>query len=229
MKAILAVLAMGAAVAAVLSVSGKPLTLPVDPRDVPREAQLTVTEAHADLDGDGKAEVILVVNALTGDSDPIRGSEVIFGVAEGVPAPARGRLLWSRHVVAETGKAAHDGEIAAVDLDGDGKSELILTWDQSLSADRTERWGEIYVMSDLSRPRRVWEGSWERDTRSDPETPAAQREWFRRDIDYGATRRAAGQSIVFRKIQAMQGGVRIDPARVESEWVNVALRTAPSR
>lgn len=229
MRVILVVLALATVIAAFLSVSGKTLTLPQDPRDVPREAQLAVTEAHADLDGDATAEVILVVNALTGDADPVRGSEVIYGVAQAAAPPARGKLLWSRHIVAETHKAAHDGEITAVDLDGDGKSELVLTWDQSLSSDRKERWGEIYVMSDLARPRRVWEGVWEHDTRSDPETPEAKREWLRREIDYGATRRAAGQGIAFRKVQTVKDGVRINPPRVESEWAPAALRAAPSR
>ena len=215
-------------VATLMATSAKTPRLPEDPRDVPREAQLTVTEARADLNGDGNQEVLLAVNALTGETDPARGSEVIFGIAATPTAAERGKLLWSRHVMAETGQAAHDGELTAVDLDGDGRSELILTWDRSLSSTRVERWCEIYTVADTASPRKVWEGAWEKDTRRDKDTPEAKREWMRREVDYGATRRGAGQAIVLKKVQAVEGGVKIDPPRVESEWVKVALRVPPA-
>ena len=229
MKVVVVALSLTLALAAWMAYSGKPLRLPDDPRDVPREAQLNRTESAADLNGDGVAETILVVNALTGDADPARGAEVLFAVAEKTTDGRRGKLLWVRRAMQETDRAAHDGDITAVDLDGDARSELIVTWDQSISPDRVERRTEIYTFPDLSRARRVWEGEWERDTRRDPQTPEIQREWFRREIDFGATRRQGGQGLALRKIVNVDGGARIDPPRVTPEWVTVVLRSAPSR
>ncbi len=224
MKVIVVALCLTTLVAALMAASARTPRIPEDPRDVPREAQLTVTEARADLNGDGNQEVLLAVNALTGESDPARGSEVIFGVAAPAPAGERGQLLWSRHVMTETGQPAHDGELTAVDLDGDGRSELLITWDRSLSPNRVERWGELYTMADPTRPIRVWEGVWERDTRRDKDTPANAREWFRREFDFGATRKEAGKSVVFKKVQAFEGGQKIDPPRIQPEWVKTSLR-----
>jgi hypothetical protein len=227
MKIIVVTLALTTLVAALMAASAKTPRLPQDPRDVPREAQITVTELRSDLNGDGNQEALEAVNAMTGETDPARGSEVIFGIAAAPAGKTRGALLWSRHVMVETGQPAHDGELTAVDLDGDGRSELILTWDRSLTSLRKERHGEIYSLADLSHPRLIWEGDWERDTRNDTETAPAQREWYRREIDFGATRKEAGQAIVFKKTRDVEAGAKIAPPRVESEWVKVALR-APS-
>lgn len=229
MRVIVVTLGLTTLLAALMAAPLRTTRLPEDPRDVPREAQLAVVQVNADLDGDGRTEALLTVNALTGEPDPARGSEVIFGIAQGAPKGERGPLLWTRHVLADTGKPAHDGDMTAVDLDGDARSELILTWDRSTSADRTERWGEVYVVADPARPRLVWEGPWEMDTRRDKGTPGAKKEWYRRDIDYRATRSEAGQAIVFRITRHVEGGLKIEPPRSESEWAKVQLRAAAAR
>ncbi len=226
MKIIVVTMGLTTLLAALLAAAAKTPHLPQDPRDVPREAQLTTTVVPADLDGDGNQEVLVAVNALTGESDPAKGSEVLFGIAAPSVGNVRGKLLWTRHVMAETGQPAHDGELTAVDLDGDGHSDLVLTWDRSLVAGRVERRAEIYTVHDPAHPRKVWEGEWEVDTRQDKDVAAAKREWRRREIDFGATRREAGQAIVFKKIQAVEAGAKVQPPRVESEWVKVALRAA---
>jgi hypothetical protein len=229
MRVIVVVLGMTTLFATLRAAPPRTSRLPEDPRDVPREAQLAVVQTSADLDADGRHEALLTVNALTGEPDPARGSEVIFGIAQGAPKGERGALLWTRHVLAETGRPAHDGDMTAVDLDGDGHIELILTWDRSLSADRTERWGEVYVIADPARPRRVWEGVWETDTRRDKGTPESQKQWNRREVDYRATRGEAGQAIVFRITRHVEGGLKVEPPRSESEWAKVALRAAAPR
>lgn len=205
--------------------SAKLPKLPDDPRDVPRESQLTTTEIRADLDGDGNPETLVAVNALTGESDPAHGSEVLFGVAAAASGGQRGPLYWSRRISAESGQPAHDGELSAVDLDGDGRSELILTWDRALTDLRRERVAEVYVFGrDLGHPRKAWEGWWEKDTRRDPKVPEAQREWVRREIDFGATRRAAGRGISLKSTRTIEAGRKLDPPRVEQEWIDVSLR-----
>ncbi len=229
MRIIVVTLGMTTLFAGLMAAPPRSTRLPDDPRDVPREAQLAVVQVSADLDADGRPEALLTVNALTGESDPARGSEVMFGVAQGAPKGERGALLWKRYVLAETGKPAHDGDMTAVDLDGDGRTELILTWDRSISAERVERWGEVYVVPDPARPQLVWEGPWEMDTRRDKSVPEARREWFRRDVDYRATRGEAGQAIVFRITRHVEGGVKVEPPRNESEWAKVSLRAAAAR
>ncbi|RMG48473.1 MAG: hypothetical protein D6718_01685 [Acidobacteria bacterium] len=222
------VFALAAVLLVSLALAGKGSAgLPEDPRDIPREAQLTVTRTTADLDRDGRPEGLILVNAMTGEQDPARASEVVVGITAPDEGDRRGALLWSRHVMSETGRPAHDGELTVVDLDGDGRQELILTWDRSLSPKRIDRWAEIYATEQLRQPRKIWEGAWERDTRRDPRTPAAEREWFRREIDYRATRKAAGRAVVFVKRIGMAAGKAVDPPKGVQERVDVALRRPP--
>lgn len=202
--------------------------LPADPRDIPVKAQLSSTKTHADLDGDGVPETLLLVNALTGEDQPERASEVVLAIIGPASGESRGGLLWTRRVMAETGRPAHDGELAAIDLDGDGGSELILSWDRSLSGTRVDQWAEIYAVDDPRRPRKVWEGSWLRDTRRDPATAAAEREWFQCEIDYGATRKARGLEIVLRETYKMTGGVLLPAPRTSLRKVGVRLRSLSS-
>ncbi len=197
--------------------------LPRDPRDVPRVAELTVTRTVTDLDGDGRREGVLLVVALTGEKDPARATEVLLGTwdAEG---GEKGELLWSRHVAAETGQPAHDGEMEILDLDGDGRQEIVLSWDRGLRRGLVDRWAEIWTFPDPRRPVKVWEGPWGRDTRLDRETPADRKESFEREIDYGATRAARGRAIVFRDTWRMIAGKALDPPRVTTKRVDVLLR-----
>jgi hypothetical protein len=200
-------------------------TVPQDPRQVPVGARLNYTRSSADLDGDGGPETLVIVTAMTREKDPAKGTEVIVGVIEGKVPAEKGALLWTRHLVAATGRPAHGGDLQAADIDGDRRNELILTWDRSLTAETVDRWGEIWVFDDLSHPRKVWEGQWELDTRKDPETPVGSREFMKRSIDYGATRKAAGRAIVFSKSYGMTAGRALNPPRLVAERVDVGLRT----
>ena len=219
---LLALLLAGQAIA--LAVEGV-VTVPPDPRQVPVAARMNYTRSSADLDGDGVAETLVIVTAITREKDPAKGTEVIVGVIAGKVPADKGALLWSRHLVAVTGRPAHGGDLQALDIDGDRRNELILTWDRSLSAEKVDRWGEVWVFDDLARPRRVWEGQWELDTRKDPETPVGSREFMKRSIDYGATRKAAGRAIVFSKSYGMTAGRALNPPRLVAERVDVGLRT----
>ncbi len=197
--------------------------LPRDPRDVPRVAELTVTRTVTDLDGDGRREGVILVVALTGEKDPARATEVLLGTWD-ASAGEKGELLWSRHVVAETGQPAHDGEMEILDLDGDGQQEIVLSWNRGLRPGLVDRWAEIWTVPDPRHPVKVWEGPWGRDTRLDRETPAGRKESFQREIDYGATRAAKGRALVFRDTWRMIAGKVLDPPRVTTKRVEVLLR-----
>lgn len=203
-------------------------TLPVDPRDVPREMLLSIVETKGDITGGNPPKVLILVNALTGNEDPAKAGEVMFGIAEPGSGKERGALLWSFRIAEKTGLPAHDGEMTVVDFDGDGRSEILLIWDRSISGENRDRWAAIYSATDPTKPRKVWEGSWERDTRRDSAVPQNRREWFRREVDFGATRREAGKALVFRKTQYVEGGQKLDPPRVEPEWVTAPLRLPAS-
>ncbi len=213
------------ATASLASARRKPAELPPDPRDIPAEAQLSSTRSFADLDGNGSREVLILVNALTGHEAARSASEVFLAIAGEDAGGTRGELFWVRRLAEATGEPAHDGEITVVDLDGDGGSEIIVTWDRSLSADAVDRWAEIFAVDTLSRPRRVWDGQWEIDTRRDPATPAPERQWLQRDIDYGATRRQAGKAILLRTKQRVLGGEMLDKPKLTLERVDVRLRS----
>jgi hypothetical protein len=196
--------------------------LPRDPRQVPHGAQLALTQTKADLDGDGVAEGLVLVNALTGQRDAARATEVILGVTRGTGE--RDELQWVRHLMRETGTPAHDGELTAVDLDGDGGSEILLTWDRSLVDRREDRWAEIWVSDGPGQLRKVWDGQWLIDTRFDEQTPPGERTYLEREIDFGATRGAAGKAIVLRTTRGMVDGEVLRRPQVEEERVEVRLR-----
>ncbi len=207
------------------TIARKAVHLPADPRDIPVEAQLSATRTQVDLDGDGQREQLILVNALTGRADPRQATEVILAIARLDEGGQRGQLLWVRRVAQETDAPAHSADLMAVDLDGDGGSEILLTWDRSLRASARERWGEVYAVDELARPRRVWEGVWEINTSRDPETPAAERRWFQREVDFGATRRLAGRAILFRNKQRVIAGQPLKEAKITAERVDVRLRS----
>jgi hypothetical protein len=204
--------------------------LPEDPRDVPTEALLSQVRTQADLDGDGVKEELWLVNALTGEREPSEATEVIFGIVAGArQGESRPELLFSRHVSAATGQPAHHGELMALDLDGDGGSEVLLTWSRSVDETVRERWAEIYAVDPPFQPRRVWEGHWLRDTSDRSDLPAEQQNHFEREIDYGATRAAAGVAIVFEKTVYVAAGQRLDPPRTTEQKIAVRLRPRGSR
>jgi hypothetical protein len=213
-----------------LARSGDGTILPKDPRDVPTEAVLSQVRSHADLDGDGVKEELWLVNAMTGRREPAEASEVIFGVVEAQgEGEERADLLYSRHMAAATGAPAHHGELMAIDLDGDGGSEVLLTWSRSVEETVRERWAEIYAFDPPFEPRRVWEGYWLRDTTDQKGLPPEQRHHFQREIDYGATRSAAGVAIVFEKTVFVAAGQRFQPPKTTQQRIAVRLRPAGSR
>lgn len=203
-------------------------SLPEDPRDVPTEAILSHVRASADLDGDGVKEEVWLVNALTGKREPAEATEVILGVVSGRTPPegARAPLLYVRRISESTGAPAHTGELSAIDLDGDGGAELVVTWGRSVRPEVTERWGEVLAVDDPRSPRRVWDGAWKVDTTGAPGVPPSGQNRFSREIDYGATRSAAGVALVFRKTVHVAAGESFDPPRRSEERVAVRLRGA---
>ncbi len=208
--------------ALVLAAAG---SLPNDPRQVERGRQLTLTKSKADVDGDHHPETLVLVNAMTGESDPARATEVILGIAAPDQGKSSGPLLWARHVARDTAAPAHDGEVEAVDLDGDGASEVVLSWDRALSDKGVDRWCEIYSVKDPIAPRKVWEGPIERDARRDPKAKPEDRLWMRREFDYSATRKEAGKAIVFSTRRTWADAKPGTPPAVEQERFEVSLRS----
>jgi hypothetical protein len=208
-----------------LASSGLAGPLPDDPRQVEHKRLLTSTKSKADFAGDGVPEVVVLVNAITGEKTPERATEVAIAIAGPDVGNAPGPLLWARQVMRDTGQPAHDGEFAAVDLDGDGASELIVTYDRSVREHGVERWCEIYTVRDPVTPRRVWDGVIERDARRDPLAKLEDRVWVRWEIDYPATRREAGKAIVFTTKRSGTSGA----PQLGNERIEVPLRAYSSR
>lgn len=202
----------------------EPKPLPADPRDVDAGAILARTEAEADLDGDREKEGLVLVEVLTGERDPARAAEVILGVIGRARGKERAPLLWSRQVARETGLPAHGGEIAAVDLDGDGGSEIVLTWDRAVVDGQRDRFGEIWACDGPGRFRKVWEGVWEQDTRRDEKRAVSERMRFETTIDYGATRAMAGRGLVLVRTYTVVAGQTLSEPKVTRDEVAARLR-----
>jgi hypothetical protein len=195
--------------------------LPDDPRETTPKQRLDYIETRADLDGDGRQEGLVFMNALTGRDDPNEATDVMLGVFEdSADAP----LLWSRRIAVETDAPAHSGDFYAVDLDGDRGSEIVLTWDTSMREGRVARHAEIWTIDPPMKPRRLWEGEWEMDTRSDESVPVGSREWFRVEIDFAKTRALAGRGIVLARTHRAIAGRVLDEPKVTYKRLDVRLR-----
>ena len=110
-------------------------------------------------------------------------------------------------------------------MDGDGASEVVLSWDRSLSDKGVDRWCEIYSLRDPVAPRKVWEGQIERGARRDPQAKPEDKLWMRREFDYSATRKEAGKAIVFSTRRTLASDKPGNPPAVALERIEVPLRS----
>jgi hypothetical protein len=170
----------------------------------------------ADLDGDGEKEQVVLVNWLTGKTDVATAIDVILAAYGGPEEP--GPPLWVRSVLDETGGPCHHGELGAADIEGDGASEFMVTYGTSSGPDHTRRSGELFRW-EKGTARLVWTGTMELDTSRDPETPAAEREVYRRTIDLARTLGSRGRTLYFTKEVRVAAGVELPEPRVLTESV----------
>jgi hypothetical protein len=125
--------------------------------------------------------------------------------------------LYARDYGKENGGYVGRGELSALDLDGDGLHEIMVSYDFAKDRLVQDRRAEV-LARDGSAFRIAWSGSIQYDaTRAARGVPADRRDRFTRELDIPATLRTRGASLVFRKTTIAVAGERLAEPRVTVE------------
>lgn len=161
-------------------------------------------------------QVVALVTYLTGKKDEANAVDVRLEVFR--RQGDKLESLYSRDYGKENGGYVGRGDIQIVDLDGDGLSELFVTYD--LAKDRLiqDRKGEVIVRDGAFRV--SWVDSVQYDaTRAARDLPADRRDRFVRELDVPGTIRTKGVSLLFDKKMIAVAGERLAEPKVSKEAV----------
>jgi len=162
-------------------------------------------------------QTVAVVTYLTGKKEEASALNVrldVYGTQAGKLVP-----LFSRDVGKDNGGYVGRGEIALLDLDGDGVNEIGLYYDNLKSPLVTERRLDVIVHED-SGFRVAWSGAVEYDaTRAVRDVPQDRRDRFLRKLDFPSTRRTKGVTLFLTKTVIAVAGERLpQPKRVQETF-----------
>ncbi len=166
------------------------------------------------LPGDAK-QVVAVVTYLTGKKDPANA----LGVRLDVYRAAGAELipLFTRDATKENEGYVGRGEVAILDLDGDGVSEIGLYYDNLKNDLIQERLLDV-IVHDASGFRVAWSGSVSYDaTKAVRDVPLERRDRYLRKIDLANTRRTKGITLFMTKTMIAVAGSRLPQAKQVQE------------
>jgi hypothetical protein len=174
------------------------------------------------LPGDAK-QVVALVTYFTGKKDEANAVDVRLEVYR-----KDGDALvsaYSRDYGRENGGFVGRGEIELVDLDGDGVSEIVVSYDQLGSPLVQRRAGEV-IVHDPAGFRVAWSGDLEYDaTRAARDVPQERRDRFVRTLDPAATIRTKGITLFMTKKMIAVAGERLpEPKSVRETFTLRAPR-----
>jgi hypothetical protein len=184
--------------------------LGVKPKDVMNSS---VTTAKV-VPGDAK-QVVAVVTYLTGKKAEAEALGVVLAVyrQEGkdlVP-------IYSRDAAKENGGSVGRGELALLDLDGDGVNEVGLYYDNLKNALIQERRLEV-ILNDEGAFRVGWTGAVSYDaTKAVRDVPQERRDRYMRKLDFANTRRTRGVTLFMTKTMISVAGERLQQPREVQE------------
>ena len=173
----------------------------------------SVTTAKV-LPGDAK-QIVAVVTYLTGKKDENDALDVILAVyrQEGkdlVP-------LYTRDAAKENGGFVGRGEMALLDLDGDGVNEIGLYYDNLKNSLIQERRLEV-ILHDDTGFRVGWTGAVNYDaTKAVRDVPQDRRDRYMRKLDFANTRRTKGVTLFMTKTMIAIAGERLPQPREVQE------------
>jgi hypothetical protein len=158
------------------------------------------------LPGDAK-QVVAVVTYLTGKKDELNALGVKLEIyrQEG-PSLAR---IYTMDAAKDNGGSVGRGEIAILDLDGDGVSEIGFYYDNLKNSLIQERRLDVIVF-DEGVFRVAWNGAVSYDaTKAVREIPAERRDRYLRKLDFANTRRTKGVTLFMTKTMISVAGERL--------------------
>lgn len=162
------------------------------------------------LPGDDK-QVVAVVTYLTGKKDEVNALGVRLEVyrQEGPELVS----VYSRDAGKENGGYVGRGEVALLDLDGDGVNEIGLYYDNLKNALIQERRLDVIVF-DEGAFRVAWSGAVSYDaTKAVRDVPVERRDRYLRKLDFSNTRRTKGITLFMTKTVIAVAGERLPQPR----------------
>jgi hypothetical protein len=176
---------------------------------------LTGTIVNAEVLPGGKKQVVCVATYLTGKSDKEKAVNVKLGVFD-----TEGDRLVERYVRdlgRERGGLIGNADLNVFDLDHDGMSELIVSFDDFADPLVEQRPGEILAFRN-GKFEAVWSGYFEYDaTRAARTVPEELRDRYVRDIDFAATLQTRGITLFMNKTMVAVAGERLAEEQVIQE------------
>lgn len=166
------------------------------------------------LPGEDK-QTAAVVTYLTGKKNETEALNVRLEIYR----TEAGKLvsIYSRDLGKENGGYVGRGEVALVDLDGDGLNEIGLYYDYLKNPLISERRLDV-IVRDGDAFRVAWTGPVEYDaTRAVRDVPQERRDRFLRKVDLAATRRTKGVTLFFTKSIVAIAGERLPQPRQVQE------------
>jgi hypothetical protein len=166
------------------------------------------------LPGDAK-QVVAIVTYLTGKKDPANALGVRLDVYQ---TSGKDLIpLFTRDAAEENGGYVGRGEVAILDLDGDGVSEIGLYYDNLKNDLIQERRLDI-IVHDHGDFRVAWSGSVSYDaTKAVRDVPVERRDRYLRKIDLSNTRRTKGITLFMTKTVIAVAGSRLPQAKQVQE------------
>jgi hypothetical protein len=162
-------------------------------------------------------QTVAVVTYLTGRKEEASALNVRFEIYK----TEAGKLvsIFTRDVGKENGGYVGRGEIALLDLDGDGVNEIGLYYDNLKNPLVTERRLEIIVHDD-SGFRVAWSGPVEYDaTKAVRDVSQDRRDRYLRKLDFANTRRTKGVTLFMTKTVIAVAGERLpQPKQVQETF-----------
>jgi hypothetical protein len=165
----------------------------------------------------GDKQVVAVVTYLTGRKDEVNALNVRLDVyrTEGerlVP-------VFTRDAGKENGGFVGRGEVAVLDLDGDGVNEIGLYYDNLKNELIQDRRLEVIVYDGTSF-RVAWSGSSSYDaTKAVRDVPVERRDRYNRTLDFANTRRTKGITLFMTKSMIAVAGERLpQPKQIQETF-----------
>ena len=129
----------------------------------------------------------------------------------------------------ENGGYVGRGEVAILDLDGDGVSEIGLYYDNLKNDLIQDRVLDILV-GDGEAFRIAWTGSVSYDaTKAVRDVPADRRDRYLRKLDFASTRRTKGITLFMTKTMIAVAGSRLPQAKEKARWEKIGRASCRER
>jgi len=125
--------------------------------------------------------------------------------------------VWEQDLSSKYGGNVGEGNLELLDLDRDGQSEIVVTFDLFSDPLIHQRFGEVIVW-DEGRFRTGWSGPFEYDaTKAVRDVAVERRDHFVRELDLISTLRTRGVTLFFNKTMIAVAGERLAEPKIVEE------------